>query len=73
MSRDSKKNGGETSLVSRIKFYLAPEGVSFKKPNTLKISSALLETGASWEVVNDGQGHSVEAKNIPFCAIDYTL
>lgn len=73
MQRDAKTNGGQTSLVSRIKFYLAPEGVSFKKPNTNKITNALLETGASWEVVNDGQGHSVEAKNIPFCAIDYTL
>lgn len=73
MQRDAKTNGGQTSLVSRVKFYLAPEGVSFKKTNALKITNALLETGASWEVVNDGQGHSVEAKNIPFCAIDYTL
>ena len=73
MERDGKKNGGQTSLISRVKFYLAPEGVSFKKTNALKITNALLETGSSWEVVNDGQGHSVEAKNIPFCAIDYTL
>ena len=73
MSRDSKKNGGETSLVSRVKLYLAPEGISFKKPSALKITNAVLETGANWEVVNDGNGHSVEAKNIPFCAIDYTL
>ena len=73
MTRDAKTNGGQTSLVSRVRFYLAPEGVSFKKPSGLKITNALLETGSSWEVVNDGQGHSVEAKNIPFCAIDYTI
>ena len=73
MSRDAKKNGGETSLVSRVRLYLAPEGVSFKKPNALKITNAVLETGANWELVNDGNGHSVEAKNVPFCAIDYTL
>jgi hypothetical protein len=73
MQRDAKTNGGQTSLVSRVRLYLAPEGISFKKPNTNKITNALLETGASWEVVNDGNGHSVEAKNIPFCAIDYKL
>lgn len=74
MARDAKKNGGETSLVSRHKFYLAPEGVSFKASAVQnKITNALLETGSSWEIVNDGNGHSVEAKNIPFCAIDYTL
>lgn len=76
MARDAKTNGGETSLVSRHKFYLAPEGVSFKASaisGTNKVSNALLETGSSWEIVNDGNGHSIEAKNIPFCAIDYTL
>lgn len=74
MARDAKTNGGETSLVSRHKFVLAPEGVSFKASAVVnKITNALLETGSSWEVVNDGNGHSVEAKNIPFCAIDYTL
>lgn len=74
MARDAKTNGGETSLVSRHKFVLAPEGVSFKASAVVnKITNALLEAGSSWEVVNDGNGHSVEAKNIPFCAIDYTL
>lgn len=76
MSRDSKKNGGQTSLVSRVRFYLAPEGVSFKASaiaSTNKITNALLETAGSWELVNDGQGHSVDTKNVPFCAIDYTL
>lgn len=76
MSREPKKNGGQTSLVSRDGLILAPEGLSFKKsavPNTNKISNAVLETGSNWEVVNDGNGHSIEAKNIPFCAIDYVL
>ena len=73
MVREAKTNGGQTSLVSRVRLYLAPEGISFKKPSVLKITNAVLETGANWEVVNDGNGHAVEAKNIPFCAIDYTL
>lgn len=75
MSRDAKTNGGQTSLVSRRGLVLAPEGISFKAniSATNKITNALLETGSSWEIVNDGNGHSVEAKNIPFCAIDYTL
>lgn len=76
MVREAKTNGGQTSLVSRDGLVLAPEGVSFKKSaisGTNKITNALLETGGSWEVVNDGNGHAVELKNIPFCAIDYTL
>ena len=74
--REAKVNGGQTSLVSRRGLVLAPEGVSFKKTaiaGTNKITNALLETAGSWEVVNDGDGHSIEAKNIPFCAIDYTI
>lgn len=76
MERQAKVNGGQTSLVSRHSIYLVPEGVSFKASaiaSTNKITNALLETAGSWEVVNDGQGHSIPAKNIPFCAIDYTL
>ena len=74
MERNAKTNGGQTSLVSRHKFYLAPEGVSFKSSAVAnKITNALLENGSSWEIVNDGNGHSVDPKNIPFCAIDYTL
>lgn len=76
MSRDAKTNGGQTSLVSRRGLVLAPEGLSFKASalnSTNKVTNALLENGSNWEVVNDGNGHSIEAKNIPFCAIDYTL
>ena len=76
MSRDAKTNGGQTSLVSRDGLVLAPEGVSFKASalsGTNKVTNAMLETGSNWEVVNDGNGHAVDAKNIPFCAIAYTL
>lgn len=76
MERNAKTNGGQTSLISRRGLYLAPEGVSFKASaiaSTNKVTNAMLETGSNWEIVNDGNGHSVEAKNIPFCAIDYTL
>jgi len=76
MERSAKVNGGQTSLVSRRGLVLAPEGVSFKASaiaSTNKITNALLETAGSWELVNDGQGHSVELKNVPFCAIDYTI
>ena len=76
MAREAKTNGGQTSLVTRHGLVLAPEGVSFKQSalaSTNKVTNAMLETGANWEVVNDGNGHAVEAKNIPFCAIDYTI
>lgn len=74
--REAKKNGGQSSIVSRVGFVLAPEGVSFKKSalaSTNKVTNALLETASNWELVNDGNGHSVALKNVPFCAIDYTL
>ena len=76
MARESKKNGGQTSLVTRHGLVLAPEGVSFKQSalaSTNKVTNAMLETGSNWEVVNDGDGHAVDKKNIPFCAIDYTI
>jgi hypothetical protein len=76
MSRDSKTNGGQTSLITRRGMVFAPEGLSFKASalsGTNKVTNAMLETGSNWEIVHDGNGHSVDAKNIPFCAIDYTL
>ena len=76
MERSAKTNGGQTSLVSRHGLYLAPEGLSFKASAlsaTNKVTNAVLETAGNWEVVNDGNGHAIEAKNIPFCAIDYTI
>lgn len=76
LAREAKKNGGQTSLVSRHGLVLAPEGLSFKASalaSTNKVTNAMLETGANWEVVNDGNGHAVDKKNIPFCAIDYTI
>lgn len=76
MAREAKKNGGQTSLVSRVGCVFAPEGVSFKASalaSTNKVTNTMLSTGSNWEKVNDGNGHAIENKNIPFCAIDYTI
>lgn len=76
MEREGKKNGGQTSLISRVGVVYAPEGLSFKSSalaSTNKVTNAVLENGSNWEIVNDGNGHAVDKKNIPFCAIDYTI
>ena len=76
MVREAKKNGGQTSLVTRRGMFLAPEGLSFKSSalnGTTKVTNTMLATAGNWELVNDGHGHSVPLKNVPFCAIEYTL
>lgn len=72
MERDAKKNGGETSLVSRERFVMAPEGVSLKATayaSKLALTLADIETASNWEIVNDGHGNNVAKKTIPFCAL----
>lgn len=77
MARDAKDDGGKTSLVSRERFALAPEGLSFKASAVTsasnKISNAVLENGSNWEIVGTAESIAIEKKNIPFCAIKYVL
>jgi len=75
MARDAKKNGGETSLITRERFILAPEGVSLKQSaysakTSLSVSD--LETGSNWELVNDGTS-PISLKVVPFCAMKTTI
>lgn len=56
MQRDPKTNGGQTTLYTRRRFIIAPEGFSFiGTTSTLSPTTAELENGAKWALINNGQ------------------
>lgn len=65
MSRDPKTNGGQDTLYVRDKYICGVDGISFEKPATITASASNtdLETGANWNIINDG------TKTIPHKAI----
>lgn len=65
MSRDPKTNGGQDTLYVRDRYICGVDGISFEKPATITASASNtdLETGANWNIINDG------AKTIPHKAI----
>lgn len=56
MSRDPKTNGGQDTLYVRDRYICGVDGISFEKPAsiTASASNADLETGANWNIINDG-------------------
>lgn len=74
MARDSFTNGGVDALISRQRFILAPEGVSFVgTPTSLSPTQAELETGANWALVKDGNNNAIDTKIVPFACLTITL
>lgn len=75
MWREPLKNGGQTYLISRERYVMQPYGVSFKASamsgNAPTIAE--LETASSWELVNDGNGHTLPLKNIPIACIVFSI
>lgn len=65
MSRDPKTNGGQDTLYVRDRYICGVDGISFEKPPTITASASNtdLETGANWNIINDG------TKAIPHKAI----
>lgn len=65
MSREPKTNGGQDTLYVRDRYICGVDGISFEKPATITVSAsnADLETGANWNIINDG------TKTIPHKAI----
>ena len=68
MSRDPKTNGGQDTLYVRDRYICGVDGISFEKPASITASASNtdLETGANWNIINDG------AKAIPHKAIAIT-
>ena len=56
MSREPKTNGGQDTLYVRDRYICGVDGISFIKPSsiTASASNADLETGANWNIINDG-------------------
>lgn len=75
MDRDPKTNGGEDTLYSRQRKCWAPYGINFTKASmpSLSPTDAELETGANWELVNNGKSSTarkyINAKAIPIARI----
>ena len=75
MWREPLKNAGQTYLISRERYVMQPYGVSFKQSamsgNAPTIAE--LETASSWELCNDGNGHTLPLKNIPIACIVFSI
>lgn len=73
VDRDPKTNGGEDTLYTRQRKLFAPKGISFIQSAMAGLSptDTELETGASWELVNDGQATKgyINHKAIPIARI----
>lgn len=75
MDRDPKTNGGEDTLYSRQRKCFAPYGINFTKASMASLSptDAELETGANWELVNNGKSSTdrkyISGKAIPIARI----
>ena len=71
MNRDPKTNGGQDTLYARQRKCYAPYGISYtkKRQATLSPTNAELKKGANWELVNDGNGETINHKAIPIARI----
>lgn len=74
MDRDPSAHGGEDVLYTRQRKCFAPFGISFTKNSMASLSptSAELETGSNWELVNDGAASGttyINHKAIPIVRI----
>lgn len=54
LARNAYTKGGSTDLISRIRFIIVPQYISYKTKTAISPTNANLENGANWEVANDG-------------------
>lgn len=77
MWRQPLDNGGETYLINRERYILAPYGVGFKASamSGLAPTDAELGTASAWELVNTGgvSPKSIELKTIPLACINFSI
>ncbi len=71
MNRDPKTHGGQDTLYVRQRKCYAPYGISYtkKKQATLSPTDTELKDGSNWELVNDGNGKTINHKAIPIARI----
>ena len=71
MDRNPMVKGGQDTLYVRQRKCFAPHGISYTKKSqaTLSPTDAELKNGANWELVNDGNGKTINHKAIPIARI----
>ena len=77
MWRQPLTNGGQTFLINRERYFMAPFGCSFKASGMagLAPTDAELATASSWELCNTGgvSPKSIELKTIPLACIVFSI
>lgn len=77
MWRQPLTNGGQTYLINRERYFLAPFGCSFKASGMsgLAPSDTELGTATSWELCNTGgvSPKAIELKTIPLACIVFSI
>ena len=77
MWRQPLTNGGQTYLINRERYFMAPFGVGFKASamSGKAPTDAELGTASSWELVNTGgvSPKSIELKTIPLACIVFSI
>lgn len=77
MWRQPLNNGGETYLINRERYFMAPFGVGFKSSamSGKAPTDAELGNAQSWELVNTGgvSPITIELKTIPLACIEFSI
>ena len=77
MWRQPLDNGGETYLINRERYIMAPYGCGFKASamSGLAPTDAELKTATAWELVNTGgvSPKAIELKTIPLACINFSI
>lgn len=73
LSRNATERGGHTDLISRVRYVIVPQYISYKTKTAKSPTNADLETGSNWEVANNGESGGskkyVDGKLIPVVRI----
>lgn len=68
-ARNATQRGGHTDLISRVRYVIVPQYISYKTKTAKSPTNADLENGANWEVSNNGEAGAskkyVDGKLIP--------
>ena len=73
LARNATERGGHTDLISRVRYVIVPQYISYKSKTAVSPTNAQLETGSNWEVANNaesgGKKKTVDTKLIPVVRI----
>ena len=73
LARNATERGGHTDLISRVRYVIVPQYISYKSKTAVSPTNAQLETGSNWEVANNGENGGskkfVDTKLIPVVRI----